>query len=82
MGSKRMGLEQLLDARGEEFALVEYCLDRVGKAGDDQCGRVSAWNVDALFVSAVKVSSARRSAIHGAFGRSMPTSGRHAALRI
>ncbi|WP_371800405.1 hypothetical protein [Streptomyces sp. NBC_01707] len=50
MGSKRMGLAQFLDACGEEFVLVEYCLDRVGKAGDDQCGRVSAWNVDALFV--------------------------------
>lgn len=51
-------------------ALVEDGLERAGEAGDDQGGGVHAGDDDGLFVERGKMSSTRRSAILGAFGRS------------
>ncbi|SED87948.1 hypothetical protein SAMN05428954_1234 [Streptomyces sp. 2112.3] len=45
-----MGLQQFLDPRGDEFSLVEHCLEQAGEAGDDQCGRVRAGNDHGLLV--------------------------------
>ncbi|GAA4115893.1 hypothetical protein GCM10022284_68910 [Streptomyces hundungensis] len=47
---KGVGLQQSLDPGGDDFALVKYCLERVGEAGDDQCGRVRARDDDGLLV--------------------------------
>ncbi len=51
---KRVGLQQFLDAGGEQLTLIEHGAERAGKAGDDQRRCLGAGHDDALFVEGLE----------------------------
>ncbi|WP_369275946.1 hypothetical protein AB5J55_43870 [Streptomyces sp. R11] len=64
-----MGLQQLLNPFGQQFALVKHCLEQGGGAGNDQRDRIRARDEEVCSSSTVNTSSISRSAILGVFGR-------------